>query len=111
MRKHSKAQDRRNRPESGKIARSVQTTLRLPAPLYRRAKSFIEKGASRSVNDFIVRALAAYVHAMERKTIDDAFLPMRDDSEYRRETLKIDEEFTASDAETLPLAERDLVDW
>jgi hypothetical protein len=111
MRKHSKAQDRRKMPESGKTTRSVQTTLRLPAPLYRRAKSFIEKGASRSVNDFIVRALAAYVRAMERKTIDDAFLPMREDADYHRETLKIAEEFSGSDAETLQLAERDLAGW
>jgi mRNA-degrading endonuclease toxin of MazEF toxin-antitoxin module len=50
------------------------------------------------VNDFIVRALTAYVHAMERKAVDDAFLPMREDADYRREALKIAEEFTASDA-------------
>jgi hypothetical protein len=106
---------RRKQSQAGKTAtsttsRNVQTTLRLPAPLYQRARNFVKQGSSRSVNDFIVNALAAYVRAKERKAIDDAFLPMKDDLEYRREALAIAEEFAASDVETIRIAKRDLVD-
>jgi hypothetical protein len=61
------------------------------------------------VNDFIVNAVAAYVRAVERKAIDDAFRGMADDKQYQREALMIAEQFTASDAEAIELSERDLI--
>jgi len=95
---------------AGRSPANVQTTLRLPAPLYERAKTLVASGSSRSFNDFIVNALAAYVKAKERRAIDDAFRPMKDDIEYRREALTIAEEFAGSDGETIKIAERDLLD-
>jgi hypothetical protein len=87
----------------------TQTTLRLPRKLYERAQLLVERQKTGSMNDFIVSALSAYVRALERKAIDEAFAPMAHDKEYQRETLRIMREFAASDAETIALSERDLL--
>ena len=92
-----------------KTAHNLQTTLRLPKQLYERIKSHVQRDQTVSVNEFIVNALAAYVRAVERKAIDDAFLGMADDKQYQREALMISEQFAASDAEALELSERDLI--
>jgi hypothetical protein len=96
----------RNKP--AQPARKAQTTLRLPRNLYEQTKTLVEQQKTGSVNDFIVRALTAYVRAMRRKAIDDAFRGMAGDKEYQREAVSISEEFAASDAEALQLSERDL---
>jgi propanediol dehydratase small subunit len=101
---------KRRGPTAAKVSTNVQTTLRLPAPLYERAKDLVKCGSSRSVNDFIVSALAAYVRAKERRAVDEAFRPMRDDLAYQREALMIAEQFASSDLETIKISERDLVD-
>ena len=102
-----------NRPaaqhSSAKASRSTQTTLRLPKQLYERVKAYIEHEKSESVNDFIVHAVRAYLKALERKAIDDAFRGMAEDKEYQRETLRVAEQFARSDAEAIELSERDLV--
>jgi hypothetical protein len=92
-----------------KPARKVQTTLRLPRQLYEQAKLFVESERKSSVNDLIVNALAAYIRAMERKAIDEAFRPMATDKRYRREAVRLAEHFSASDAETIEIGERDLI--
>jgi len=103
-RKHSALGDKPGPP-----ARKAQTTLRLPRKLYERAKLLVEQHKTGSVNDFIVRAVAAYVRAMERRAIDEAFRGMAEDKNYQREAQRISEEFAGSDAEALELSERDLV--
>jgi Arc/MetJ-type ribon-helix-helix transcriptional regulator len=99
------------RGRTQKAAHNLQTTLRLPKQLYERIKSHVQRDQTVSVNEFIVNALAAYLRAVERKTIDDAFLGMADadDKQYQREALTIAEQFAASDAEALELSERDLI--
>lgn len=87
----------------------MQTTLRLPRPLYERVKSYVEQNKTGSVNDLIVNAVGAYMRAAERKAIDDAFRGMADDKQYQREALMIAEQFAPSDAEALELSERDLI--
>jgi hypothetical protein len=94
---------------TAKSGRNMQTTLRLPRQLYERVKGHVEREQTGSVNDFIVTALAAYMRAMERKAIDEAFRGMADDKQYQREALMIAEQFAASDAEALELSERDLI--
>jgi hypothetical protein len=89
--------------------RKVQTTLRLPRPLYERAKLFVDRGSQGSVNELIVNALTAYVRALERRAIDDAFRPMATDSQYQREARDVAEQFSSSDAQTIEIGERDLV--
>jgi len=89
--------------------RIIQTTLRLPRPLYERVKIHAQQQGTGSVNDFIANAVTAYVRATERKAIDDAFRGMADDKQYQREAMMIAEHFAASDAEALELSERDLL--
>jgi Arc/MetJ-type ribon-helix-helix transcriptional regulator len=108
MRKHNVKRPA-SRGRSPKTARNLQTTLRLPKHLYESIKSHVQRDQTVSVNEFIVNALAAYVRAVERKAIDDAFLGMADDRQYQREALMIAEQFAASDAEALELSERDLI--
>jgi hypothetical protein len=71
---------------------NIQTALWLPKHLYERAKRHAKRGSPQSLNSFIVSAVAAYVEAVERKVIDDAFAGMANDEEYRREALLIVEE-------------------
>jgi hypothetical protein len=109
MRKHKRQQKQIGRQRAGETAANVQTTLRVPALLYARAKSFVAHGASRSMNDLIVSALAAYVKAQERRAVDEAFRPMKDNREYQRQALRFAEEFAGSDAEAIKLTERNLL--
>jgi hypothetical protein len=74
-------------------ARNLQMTLRLPKELYERAKLLVKKQQTDSVNDFIVKAVAAYLEAVERKAIDDCFSGMVHDKQYQLEALRIVEEF------------------
>ncbi len=69
----------------------------------------MERGNTSSVNDLIVSALAAYIKAMERKAIDDAFRPIATDKRYQSEAMHIAKQFSASDAESIEIGERDLV--
>ncbi len=95
--------------KSAKKSRNTQTSLRLPETLYARAKEAVEAGATGSVNELLVKALTAYLRALERRAIDEAFKPMAEDAVYQREALKIAEQFAVSDAESLRLSEQDLV--
>ena len=92
-----------------KKSRNTQTSLRLPESLYERAKQAVEAGATDSVNELLVRALTAYLKALERRAIDATFQPMAKDASYRQDALKLTEEFSVSDAESLRLSEQDLV--
>jgi Arc/MetJ-type ribon-helix-helix transcriptional regulator len=86
----------------------VQTTLRLPRRLYEQANELAESGRAESFNDFIVRAVRAYVEMLRRRRIDAEFSAMATDSTYQRRALQIAEEFSASDWEALELAEQEL---
>ena len=105
QRKHIKRTGKRN----GK-AGNTQTSLRLPESLYERAKRAVDAGQTSSINELLVRALTAYLRALERKAIDEAFEPMAADTAYRKEALKIAGQFSGSDAESLRLTERDLAE-
>ena len=91
-----------------RASRNTQTTLRLPKQLYERVKRHVAAERADSVNDFILEAVSAYLRALERKAIDDAFRGMAEDKEYQREALRIAEQFAHSDAEAIELSERDL---
>jgi len=94
---------------AAKMDRKVQKTLRLPNTLYEQAKTLVEEEKkAESINDFIVAALTAYVKAMHRKIIDDAFCKMAEDTDYQKEAILISEEFADSDAETIAIADEDL---
>ena len=107
--RHYKRQRDPQRNDSVTSARNTQTTLRLPEGLYERVKVAVQSGETGSVNEFVVNALTAYLRALERRAIDDAFKPMAKDARYRRESSKMVEQFSGSDAETIRLSEQDLV--
>ena len=109
MRNHKRNQKTALAKNAAKT-RNTQTSLRLPESLYERAKQAVEAGATASVNELLVRALTAYLKALERRAIDAAFRPMAKDAGYRREAERIAREFSTSDTESLRLAEQDLVE-
>jgi hypothetical protein len=88
--------------ESGKDHR-IQTTIRLPPSVYKRAKSLIEEPGSEigTFNDLVVEALQAFVRSARRRKIDDAFAMMSADAGYQQEARRIAEEFEQSDWEAL----------
>lgn len=90
------------------------TTVRLPVRLYDEVRSLVERenqhGSRRSVsvNDVIVTAMAAYVKMRKRRQIDAAFAGMADDPAYRKEALRLAEDFEATDWEALRVNETHL---
>lgn len=90
------------------------TTVRLPVPMYDQIRCVVEKerkgasGASMSLNDLIVAAIAAYLKMYKRRQIDAAFAGMAEDADYQKEAKLLTEEFEASDWEALRLEEMDL---
>ncbi len=87
--------------------RKVQTTVRLPKPLYEQARACVEKGysAAESMNDFIIAAIEAYMRILRRKRIDAAFAHVAEDADYQKQGQLIAEEFAQSDWEALDIAE------
>jgi len=86
----------------------VQTTLRVPKPLYEQARSLVEANlsAAENINDFIVNAIRAYVKVWQRKQIDAAFAGMVEDADYQKEALMIAADFEQSDWEVLGVDEK-----
>ncbi len=87
----------------------VQTTVRLPRPLYEQARWLIKRNVSSagSMNDFVIAALRTYVKMLKRKQVDAAFAGMAEDANYRKEAQLIAEEFAESDWEALRITEKD----
>ena len=108
MMRQQKANQPVSRQSIARASRNTQTTLRLPKQLYERVKRHVEAERADSVNDFILEAVSAYLRALERKAIDDAFRGMAGDKAYQREALRIAQQFAQSDAEAIELSERDL---
>jgi Arc/MetJ-type ribon-helix-helix transcriptional regulator len=78
-----------------------RTTVALPTDLLEAADEAIARGAARSRNDLIARALLHELEAFQRRLIDEAFSWMADDPVYRDEALEIADEFATSDWEAL----------
>jgi hypothetical protein len=90
------------------------TTVRLPVRIYDQARCVVDRekkgtsGASISLNDLIVAAIAAYLKMYQRRQIDAAFAGMAEDADYQKQAKLLAEEFEASDWEALRLEEMDL---
>ena len=84
----------------------MQTTLRLPRPLYEQAKAYVSKGetAAETINDFIIAAIQTYTRILKRRSIDAEFSRMAKDANYQKESKLIAEEFAHSDWEALEAA-------
>jgi hypothetical protein len=103
IRRQQKKEEKPMPTPTVKEQRKVQTTLRLPRPLYEQAKDSVEKGytVAETINDFFVAAIRAYLKMLRRKRIDAAFAPMAEDADYQKEVQIIAEEFAKSDWESL----------
>ncbi len=88
--------------------RNIQTTLRLPRPLYEQAKSLVQSGLTdaQSINELMVGALRAYLNMLGRRQIDAAFARMAQDAHYQKQAQQIAEDFEESDWEALRIAEK-----
>ena len=92
------------RTEQGK----VQTSLRLPKPVYDQAKRLVAQRPSGidSFNDLVVAALRSFLGKARRRQIDLAFRGMAEDADFQREAQLIAKEFEQSDWEALELGEK-----
>lgn len=97
----------RDRKGAGMGTQKIQTTLRLPKPLYEQARLFAKRSAStESINDFFVAAIKAYLKTLKRQQIDAAFSAMAEDPDYHKEAVLIAGEFADSDWEAFELHEK-----
>ena len=77
------------------------TTVRLPRPVYERAKTVMVKSQASSFNDFVVQAIEEKVRRLTEAEIDEAFAQMANDADYQRESVLLAREFAKSDWEAL----------
>lgn len=86
--------------ETGKV---VQTTVRLPEPLYREVKELLEQGqlASASVNELVIEALTQLLHQAKQRAIDEQFSGMATDTKYAEQCRVVAGEFARADWEAL----------
>ena len=86
----------------------VQTTLRLPKPIYDQARRLLNQRLTGidSFNDLMVAALRFFLKTSRRRQIDLAFRGMSEDANFQKEALLIAKEFEQSDWEALELGEK-----
>jgi hypothetical protein len=89
----------------------VQTTVRLPRPIYENAKSLLDGNVRdvRTFNELVITALRAFIRLTKRKQIDQAFAAMAEDAHYQKEARVIAADFEESDWEALELADKEEV--
>lgn len=89
-------------------SRKVQTTVRLPHPLYEEAKSVVERrlGNADTFNELMVTALLMYLKLVRRKEIDRAFAGMGEDTDYQKDARILTAEFEQADWEALEFTEK-----
>jgi len=78
-------------------ARTVRTTLALPADLLEQVDRAVREGKARSRNAFVAIALRRELAAAEAAAIDAAFAGMADDEEYQAEALALAEDFSSEE--------------
>ena len=86
-------------------ARTVRTTLALPADLLAAADRAVQAGKARSRNEFVANALRRELAVQERASIDAAFMGMAKDYDFQQEAIAVAEPFAMSDWEALRIAE------
>jgi L-lactate utilization protein LutC len=75
------------------------TTVRLPRPVYERAKTVMVKSQASSFNEFVVQAIEEKVRRLTEAEIDEAFAQMAHDADYQRSSITLSLEFATSDWE------------
>jgi len=79
------------------------TTVRLPKGLYEEARALVETGKTdaTSLNELLVDSLGEKLRQLRRAHIDQAFVGMRNDVKYRKESEVLAEQFATNDVETV----------
>ena len=85
---------------------TIRTTVTIPSSLMQRSQHFLDKGIVPNRNAFVVAALERFIAELDRQEIDRQFAAMADDVEYQAWNEQMAESFSASDRETLHLAEK-----
>jgi metal-responsive CopG/Arc/MetJ family transcriptional regulator len=88
-------------------ARTIRTTLALPADLLAAADQAIQQGKARSRNELVATALRRELAAQRRAAIDAEFAEMAEDGEYQAEARAMAEEFVAAEWDALRRVERE----
>lgn len=83
----------------------VRTTIDLPKGLIAEINKVLKLGVAKSRNALIVEALEEYLKQLENALIDEEFAQMGNDKNYSELNLRMVEEFTISDWESLKIAE------
>jgi hypothetical protein len=89
--------------------RTLQTTtVRLPKVLYDEARSAVREGrtAAGSLNELLVESLGEKLKHLRRVHLDAEFVGMRGDSNYRKESELLAEQFATNDRETIEAIEK-----
>ena len=86
-------------------ATKTRLTVNLPRELVKLADTAVERGAARSRNQLITRAIEVYLHNLEEAEIDARFKTMAEDGAYQKLALHLIQELDHSDWETFQLAE------
>jgi hypothetical protein len=86
-------------------ARTVRTTVTLPAELRDAVDRAVSQGKARSRNALPIAALRRELAAQEREEIDAAFASLAADAAFQAESVALAEEGTVAGWEALRLAE------
>lgn len=86
-------------------ARTIRTTIALPADLMTAADEAVRAGHARSRTELIAKALERELAAQRRAAIDAAFAEMANDAEYLAEARAMAEEFVSLEWEAFRRAE------
>ena len=78
------------------IAKTICTTLTLPAELLEQTDLAVEQGKAKSRNEFIAQALRRELAAHKRAEIDAALAEMASNPEYQAEVLRMEAEFACT---------------
>lgn len=86
----------------------VQTSLRLPKPVYEQARLLIGRPLSgiESFNDLVIVALRSFIKHARRRQIDLAFRGMSEDAAFQNEAQSLAREFEESDWEALKAGDK-----
>lgn len=95
------------RSDTTSRAGRVRTSLDLPRDLQEQIKQAVHRGAAKSQNALILRAVEEYLDRLKKEWIDEQFAQMEHDERYQALNLQIAREFEVSDWEALQIVESD----
>lgn len=92
----------------GKATPKVQTTLRLPRPIYEQANEILRNRTANvaTFNELVIAALRSYIQMAKRRQIDLAFRAMAQDTDFRTDATLLSAEFEESGWEAFEIGEK-----